>query len=250
MPSVAQIFRHTIKSVGRESCAYTDLQAGKTMAGDRVWAIADTQSRIDPAAPEWMSCANFIRGAKAPSLVAFSATFAGGVYSVTHEGSKEQFSFRPEDEAGHTAFLDFVARYIPANKAMPKALVRVPARGMTDTPFPSISILSTASLAALEAAAGAPVAKERFRGNIWLEGLSAWEERGWIGKTLRLGEAELVIKEHIGRCRATTANPSSGDQDIDTLKLLKANWGHTELGVYAEVVKAGRVSVGDRAEIL
>ena len=44
--------------------------------------------------------------------------------------------------------------------------------GMTDSDFPSISVLNRASLDALGAnGSGRPLAMERFRGNVWLDGL-------------------------------------------------------------------------------
>lgn len=220
------------------------------MPGDRVWAVTNDLSKFDLDQPEWLSCANFIRGAKAPSLIAFSATLEGSDYTITHAGTDETFSFNPDDPAQHASFLAFLAAYIPENRAAPKALVKVPERGMTDTDFPSVSLLSHSSRQALANAAGKPVEMERFRGNIWLDGLEAWAEREWIGKTVRIGGAEILIREHIGRCVATTANPASGVQDVDTLKILKANWGHTDLGIYGEIVKSGRVSLEDKVEIL
>jgi len=220
------------------------------MPGDRVWAVSNALSKFDPENPAWVSCANFIRGSKAPSLIAFSATLAGDTYTVTHAGTKERYSFAPDDPAQHAGFLAFLARYIPENRAQPKALVKVPARGMTDTDFPSVSILSQSSLKALADAAGQPMEMERFRGNIWLEGLEAWEERQWLGKRLCIGGTEILVREHIGRCTATTANPASGAQDVDTLKILQAHWGHTELGIYGEVVKSGRIALDDKVEIL
>lgn len=247
---VSNIFRHPIKSIGREPLGFADLVAGKTMPNDRVWAVSHALSKFDTENPAWVSCANFIRGSKAPSLIAFSATLQGETYTITHAGSGESFSFNPEDSAQHPAFLAFLARYIPENRAMPKALVKVPERGMTDTGFPSISILSQSSLKALADAAGKPVEMERFRGNIWLEGLEPWAERAWPGKLLRIGEAEFEVREHIGRCAATTANPATGEQDVNTLKILRKNWGHTDLGIYAEVVKSGRVALQDKVEIL
>ena len=247
---VTHLFRHPIKSVGHEPLTHTDLEAGKAMPFDRLWAITNDRSKFDPDNPEWMSCANFIRGSKAPSLIAFSARLEGSIYTVIHAGTKESFSFNPDDPAQHAGFLAFVAGYIPENRAMPKALVKLPARGMTDTDFPSISILSQSSLKALAGAAGQPLKMERFRGNIWLEGLAPWAERQWLGKRLRIGGTEILLREHIGRCAATTANPATGAQDVDTLEILRQNWGHSELGIYGEVIKSGRITLDDKVEIL
>ncbi len=88
---------------------------------------------------------------------------------------------------------------------------------MTDSAFPSLALLSLASLRDLSARMGHTLSPHRWRGNLWLDGLDPWEEWGWIGKTIRIGEAELRIEERITRCRATSADPQTGVIDADTL---------------------------------
>ncbi len=251
MPSVAHIFCHPVKGIGRMGLDAIRLDAGKTMPGDRVWAVAHEASTFKADAPAWTPCNNFIRGAKAPELqaVAVSQYVAGSDMVLTHP-NHPPFRFNPENEGEHAGFMAWLAQFVPANRAQPKALVAAPDRGMTDSPFPSISILNLASLAALSAKAGTHMDPARFRGNIWLDGVEAWEEFDWIGKTLRIGDAHVVVRERIGRCMATTVNPATGAQDIDTLSLLESNWGHTDFGVYAEVVKTGMVDLYDGAHIL
>jgi hypothetical protein len=94
---------------------------------------------------------------------------------------------------------------------------------------------------------GRRLAMERFRGNVWLDGLDPWEEFGLVGRKLRIGGASVEVRERITRCKATTVDPDTGDSDADTLGALEANWGHQDFGVYAEVIAGGRVAVGDAA---
>jgi uncharacterized protein len=121
--------------------------------------------------------------------------------------------------------------------------------GMTDSDYPSISVLSRASLAALGDRLGLPLAMERFRGNVWLDGLAPFAELDLVGRDIRLGAARLRVRERITRCKATTVDPATGIPDADTLGALRAGWGHQDFGVYAEVLDGGRVAVGDPAEI-
>ena len=251
MPSVEQIFCHPIKGVGRFALESVRLVEGQTMLADRIWAVMHEASKFDSSAPAWTPCNNFIRGAKAPELQAISITqYAPGSDMVLKHPSHPPFRFNPENVDEHEGFINWLTQFVPENRAQPKALVAAPERGMTDSPFPSISILNLASLEELSAKAGRPMAPERFRGNFWLDGMDAWEEFDWIGKTMRIGEAQVVIRERIGRCMATTADPSTGKQDVDTLKVLKSGWGHTDFGIYAEVIKTGMVDKYDGAHIL
>ena len=58
------------------------------------------------------------------------------------------------------------------------------------------------------------------------------------------------MREPIVRCRATEANPLTGERDMETLVALDALCGRKEFGVYAEVVAPGRVSVSDPVVLL
>ena len=89
---------------------------------------------------------------------------------------------------------------------------------------------------------------ERFRGNVWLDGLAPWQEFDLVGREVRVGGATLRVREIITRCKATTVDPDTGIEDADTLGALSAGWGHQDFGVYAEVVEGGRVAVGDRVD--
>src|SRR5690606_19339878 len=111
---------------------------------------------------------------------------------------------------------------LPPDRARSAGLVRVPGRGMTDTAFPSISLVNAASNAALSAAVGQDLDPERWRANLLVEGPEPWAEFGWIGRSLALGEARLEVRQRITRCNATRANPATGRIDADTLGALSA----------------------------
>ena len=245
--AVAQIWRHPIKSHGREALKNVALVAGQTMAWDRAWAVAHSQSKIDGT--DWAPCVNFSRGAKTPSLMAISATLddARRILTLTHP-DRPILRFSPETEAA--AFLVWVAPLMPADRAASTRLVRVPDRGMTDTDFPSISLLNLASNAALSQRIGTEMSPNRWRANIWLKGMEPWQEFELIGKTLQLGAAQLTVRERIVRCMATTANPETGHRDADTLGALQAGWNHQDFGIYAEVTKSGAISVNDIVEVM
>ncbi|HEU0221214.1 MAG TPA: MOSC domain-containing protein [Paracoccaceae bacterium] len=248
MARIAAIYRHPVKAIGVEPLAEVTLRAGCTLPGDRAWAVAHEAARLDGEG-HWAPCLNFLRGAGAPELMAarVETDAAGGRVTFTHPG-RPKISLDPERDG--QSLIDWVAALVPDGRARPARLVRAEGRGMTDTPFPSVSLLSLASLAALSRAAGRELSPLRFRGNLWLEGLAPWEEFAWMGREIRLGEARLRIVERIERCLATAADPETGRRDTDTLGLLEAHLGHRDFGLYAEVVRDGRVARGDRAELL
>ncbi|QDL90574.1 MOSC domain-containing protein [Paroceanicella profunda] len=243
---LATIYRHPVKSLGVEELGEVRLLAGQTMPGDRTWAVAHEASKFDPAAPDWAHCANFARVAKAPQLGAVTARLAedGETVTFTHP-ARPALTARPDSAADAARILAWMAPLVPAGRARPAAIARAPGRGMTDSDFPSVSLGSLSSLHALSKAAHHVLSPVRFRMNFWFEGTPPWEEFDWVGHQFTLGGARLRVAERVGRCSATTANPETGEVDIDTLKLLREGWGHTQFGVYAEVVEPGLVRVGD-----
>ncbi|SIO52874.1 hypothetical protein SAMN05444722_3135 [Rhodovulum sp. ES.010] len=244
---LAQIWRHPIKGHGAEALDEVTLETGRTMPWDRTWAVAHEAARADGTG--WAPCANFSRGAKAPELMAIMARLDAAAETVTlRHPQRPEITFAPDREA--PAFLDWVAPLMPADRAASARIVRVPGRGMTDSDFPSVSVLGLSSLRALSDAVGRVLDPRRFRANFWIEGLAPWEEFDWVGRRLRIGAAEIAIRERIGRCMATAANPETGRRDADTLGTLEARWGHTDLGVYAEVIAGGRAALGDRVDLL
>jgi uncharacterized protein YcbX len=114
------------------------------------------------------------------------------------------------------------------------------------------SFISRASLQALERLAGEAVDARRFRMLVEIDGLAeAHEEDTWVGRTLRVGEALVRVRGHVGRCLITQRHPESGTTDLPTLDLLRSYRGGLDtteplaFGVYGEVLEPGRVAVGD-----
>lgn len=246
MASVRALWRHPIKGHGREELQQMELHEGQTVPWDRRWAVAHEMTRADGA--EWAACANYSRAAKVPALMAIRASSDTGAGTVTlRHPDRPDLTFDPDAEA--QAFLDWVRPLMPANRAQSVGLHRVPGRGMTDTDYPSVSLINLASHADLEARMGTGISPQRWRGNILVDGLPAWEEFTWPGRRLSIGTAELVVREPIERCMATTANPETGLRDLDTLQALESGYGHQNFGVYAVVTRSGSVSVGDALSV-
>lgn len=245
--SVTHIWRHPIKSHGREQIASVDLTAGMTMPWDRTWAVRHEASTADGT--KWEQCVNFSRGAKAPALMALDAKLdeANGAVTLSHP-ELGQLTFDPD--LNPDRFLDWVRPLMPPERAQSAQIVRVPGRGMTDTDFPSISLMNHASHRAVSQRAGQELSVKRWRGNIWLDGLGPWEEFEWLDRSVQIGEAVIRIRDRIQRCRATTANPDTGSIDVDLLRVLNQGWDHQDFGVYGEVIKSGRIAVGDRLDVV
>jgi len=73
MGSVANLWRHPIKGVGREELKSVKLENGRCMPMDRIWAVAHENSKVNFQNPEWASCLNFVRAASNYELMAISS---------------------------------------------------------------------------------------------------------------------------------------------------------------------------------
>lgn len=243
---ITALFRHPIKSHGRESLQRTALVEGQSMPFDRQWAIAHDAAKID--AGEWAACANFSRGSKAPKLMAIDAKLdeAARTVTLTHP-DRPEITVNPDTDADK--LLDWVMPLVPQNRALPARVQSLAGRGFTDSDYPSISLCNAASHGAVESLCGTPLSPLRWRGNIWFDGAVPWDEFNWIGRDLKLGNAILRVQEPIVRCLATTANPETGERDVDTLRTLNT-LGHQNFGIYTQVIISGTVAVGDKLELI
>lgn len=243
---LARICRHPVKGHGREDLSSVVLAEGECLPWDRHWAVAHEAAALVPG---WNACMNFARGAKAPALMAVTSRLdeAAGTVTLTHPDLPD-LRFRPDDPADLPGFLAWVAPLTPTDRAAPARIVAA-GRGMTDSDFPSVSILSLSSLADLSARMGHDLSPDRWRGNLWIDGLAPWAEWDWLGRSLRIGEAELQVRERITRCRATSVDPLTGRIDVDTLAGLRAAFGHEDFGLYAVVSRGGTIRPGDPVEV-
>ncbi|NBE07584.1 MOSC domain-containing protein [Paragemmobacter ruber] len=239
---LAHIIRHPIKGHGREVLASVRLSAGECLPWDRHWAVAHDAAKLTEG---WNPCMNFARGAKAYALNAIESDLDEATATVTlRHPDRGAITFRPDDPADLPRFLDWVRPLNPENRAQPAQIISA-ARGMTDSDFPSVAILNTASLKDLSARMGHDLSIHRWRGNLWLDGVAPWAEWDWIGRDIRIGEAVLNIRERITRCMATTVEPATGISNANTLDALQSHFGHQDFGLYAVVVNGGTIATND-----
>ena len=83
-------------------------------------------------------------------------------------------------------------------------------------PDNSISLINKKSINDFSKKISTDIEFERFRANIYIDGLAAWEERNWIGKTIKINNVDFVVSDEISRCSATNLKPST---DIVTINL-------------------------------
>jgi uncharacterized protein YcbX len=108
-----------------------------------------------------------------------------------------------------------------------------------------VSIINLASVRALENMVDHPVHPLRFRANLYVEGWPAWHESDLLDQTITIGETRLKVVKRITRCAAVNVDPDTAARDLAIPQALMRRFGHTECGIYAEVIAGGAIAVGD-----
>lgn len=89
----------------------------------------------------------------------------------------------------------------------------------------------------------------RLRPNILIGGVPGLEEIHWPGATLQIGRAIVRLDSLRGRCPMTTVDPDTLERDPEVLRDIGRRFGG-RIALNAEVLRAGRVHVGDEVTLV
>jgi uncharacterized protein YcbX len=228
------------------------LETGGTAPFDRAYAIENGPGRFDPQNPKHLPKINFLMLMRDERLATLKTRFDDATQTLTIQRAGKQVA-RGEltSPLGRKMIEQFLAAYMQAELRGPPKIVSAADHSFSDVAAKCLHIVSLASLHELERAAGCPVNPLRFRPNLVIEGVAPWEEFGWIGKRIVIGDAELEVLKRTERCAATNVDPETGKRDMAIPAVLQRTFGHADFGVYARVTRGGMIAIGDpvRAEV-
>lgn len=253
MPTVAGFNLTPVKSTALHRPERIDLQPDGAVGDRRFLCIRDDGTRLSGISKAALMP---IRAQHDPDAHRLSLTFPdGGVV----DGDD-----RPNGPVIPVALFD---RTVPVRRIDPALTDAIRAHVMDDTLTLTrvdepeyaggthrVSIMSRASVEDLGARMGDGVLDaRRFRMLIEVDGLTPYEEDGWQGRRLQVGDAIVRVGDRMTRCVMTTLDPDTGTQDAPVLQTLasyrKVGTG-VVLGVYGDVERPGSVAVGDPVELL
>lgn len=239
MPRVTALYRHPIKGFTPERHDELTVQPDGRIVGDRVLAFRFA----DAAQPEHRDGLDYWPKSKGlaletfPSLAALRLSFDDVARRVRIAHGDETLADAPLDAAGRAALVDAVTAFVSASPEgrllqragrLPLELVGDGERSrFQDRARGFVTVHSEASVAALGDALGQRVDDRRFRSNVVIDGVDAWDELDWTGE-VRIGDVRFTAEGPVVRCLAVHANPDTGIRDARVLTTLTREIGQDE----------------------
>jgi uncharacterized protein YcbX len=246
MPTIASLYRYPVKGLSPEALTRVSLAPFETFPNDRAYAIENGRSKFDPAAPRWLPKASFLMLMKNKRMAALTTRFDDQTATLTiRHGGAVVAEGRLDTDAGRRAIEAFFQTYTGEDLRGPPKILSATGHSFSDVASKVVSLINLASLRDLAGHAGTVVHPLRFRGNLYVEGLPAWTETGWIGREIGAGSMRLKALQPIPRCAATNVNPETAIRDLTVPETLSIAYGTPDCGIYLEVVEAGEMKVGD-----
>jgi uncharacterized protein len=262
---VASIWRYPVKSMmGEElnACEITD----KGLLGDRAYGVIDheTGKLANAKNPQkWPNMfqyrANFIEPPqKATTIPPVRITFPNGFTIVSTDEEKNTLLSNSFNRNVHLStpssmdvqFEGYIPEEIEELEDKGTIFTRTSPNG-TFFDIDKVHMITTSTINYLrKLAPESRIEARRFRPNIIIEvpDTNAFVENDWVGKTLTIGNVQFKISQETKRCVMTTLAQGDLPKDPNVLRTIVRN-NAGSFGVYASVVKPGRVSIGDRIEI-
>ena len=243
---ITGIYRYPVKGFSPEALAVTDLQAGATIAHDRAYAVENGPTGFDPANPTYFPKIRFLMLMRNESVARLTTRFdpATTLWRIEEAGRLliEGRLDRTEDRAAIEAFLN--ERFAGELRG-PARILAGEGHSFSDVSKKVLHLVNLASVRDLERHIGRAVDPLRFRANLYVDGIPAWSEFDLVAAELSVGEVVLKGTKRTERCAATNVDPVTAERDLTIPRSLMELYGHMDCGIYVEVLRAGRIAVGD-----
>lgn len=261
MPRVAALYRYPVKGFTPEPRNNLTVLPEGRVAGDRVLGFAfANRSAPDEA---WTRKYEFVVLANTPGLARLRLQFDHRALRLRLEAAGAPLAEGALDPAGRAHIAAALQEWVLSLDENPLAghPERLPLKLIGDGVSPryqdnaagQITLHSRESLAAVAAATGAADLSElRFRSNVAIDGVGAWDEQAWVGRRLSIGRVEFDVDRPKVRCLATHANPRTGARDVRVMQTLVASFGQKEPTFAVALLThgaGGEIRVGDEVKV-
>ena len=258
---VAALYRYPVKGFTAEVCDALSVLEGGRIAGDRVLGVRFADSTIPGDA--WGTKHEFVALVNTPGLARLCLEFNHQTLRLRVSLQDEVLIDQALDDAGRERFASAIEDFVlkldenPLSSHPGRLPLRIVGDGATsryqDDEAGYVTLHGRPSLAAVAAASGvSDLSERRFRSNVAIDGLDAWEEQAWIGRSVRIGAVNFKAVSAKGRCLATHANPLTGQRDLPIMRTLLEVFPRKKPTFAIAMTTANRggtIHIGDKVEL-
>ena len=248
---IENLFYCPVKSISFTESNSLQVLKNKGIENDRVFAFVQNQDKnkieILIKDPQSGKLNNFVTLKNTPELNKFNFTFIENKL-ILREHTKEIISINPYSEDDQILISKKLSDLIIKEKKIDFVVDKI--NPFFDTmPNNSISLINKNSINDFEKKISTNLEFERFRANIYVSDLEAWEERKLIGKTIDINNIKFLVTDEIPRCSATNLKPNTDDSTLNLPNMLKKTYGHINMGVYLIPQNNGKISIENKIKI-
>tara|TARA_B100001564_G_C20512787_1_gene611398 strand:- start:55 stop:840 length:786 start_codon:yes stop_codon:yes gene_type:complete len=258
--TISSINYFPVKSVSFQTIKSCKIKKNIGIVGDRIFAFSKGldlnqaqlfEKKLDERRGKW----NKILTLKnSPSLNKYNFLFDNNQLTLT-QNNKEILTIN-SDEISEYELISNKILELESSLQKPLFLLRNKDIPFYDTSISnktllthSISLLNNQSIEDFKKKTNQEIETQRFRGNICVDGIEAWEERSWIGKIIKINNISFKVEKNIPRCVAINLKPNSDDNSLNLLQSLKKNYNHFDMGVYLTALNDGLINIGDNISL-
>ncbi|MDA9081936.1 MOSC domain-containing protein [Candidatus Pelagibacter sp.] len=250
---ISSINYSPVKSLSFESIESCEIKKDSGILNDRMFAFSRiidlNKAQVVENNPNTRSLNNFLTLKNSPVLNKYNFTYKEKKLALILEG-KELISVLAKDKEQRSLLANKLIE-LESSLITPISLLKNSEFPFfdtthTDNVFNSISLINLNSVEDFGNKINKKVEPIRFRGNLYVKGVDAWQERNWIGKTIKINNLSFKVERHIPRCVAINLKPKTDDNSLNLLQSLKKNYNHFDMGIYLRSLNDGKVTVGDK----
>ena len=258
--SISSINYCPVKSISFQTITSCEIRKNIGIVGDRIFAFSkgldsnqaqSFEKKLEERRGKW----NKILTLKnSPSLNKYNFMFNNNKLTLI-ENSNEILTIK-SDETGEYHLLSNKILELENSIQKPIFLMKNKNIPFFDTSISkktvlthSVSLINIKSIEDFKNKTNQEFEIQRFRGNIYVDGIEAWEERKWIGKIIKINNISFKVEKNIPRCVAINLKPNSDDNSLNLLKSLKKTYNHFDMGVYLTALDDGLINIGDNISL-
>ena len=248
MIKIENLFYSPVKSISFEESESLNVLTDRGIESDRIFAFVQNldsnsiKNLIED--PKSRKLNNFLTLKNSPELNQYNFTYIKDKL-ILKKKDEIIITINPFSKNEKKLLCDKINQIILKDKKLD--LLMDEKNPFFDTmPNNSISLINKKSISDFSNKISTNIEIERFRANIYIDGIAAWEERDWIGKTININNINFFVSDEISRCSATNLKPSTDIVTINLPNQLKKTYDHINMGLYIVPQQNGVISKGDK----